>query len=101
MSSWEVELTHTSGFTVRISLIDVAGPLNDWREVEAGTFTPGSGTFLNQLKRVAPQLQPSWVLRDLDIDEVVPGSSGSGEVIDNPNARFPVGTVTWRVIRSI
>jgi hypothetical protein len=61
-----------------------------------GQFLPSDGDFLNQLKRVAPSIQPSWVLENLDIDEVVVGSHGPGSISDNP-ADFPTGSITWRI----
>ena len=54
MSSWIVELTHRNGKSAQIALIDSFGPSNKWKELVLGSFLPGDGDFLNQLKRVAP-----------------------------------------------
>ncbi|MFM0405303.1 hypothetical protein [Paraburkholderia dipogonis] len=96
MASWVVQIRHSAGQSTTIALIDSFGPSNRWKELESGKFLPGEGEFLNQLKRVAPSVQPSWVLEDLDIDEVSVGSYGHGSISDNP-ADFPTGSITWRV----
>ena len=96
MSSWKVELTHANGTQAIIALMDAPLWLNKWKELTQGAFIPSSGDFLNQTGNVADNAQPSWILRDLDIDKVKVGSKGTGTV-ENNDGSFLAGSVDWEI----
>lgn len=97
MSSWKIQIKASTGQVAHIELIDKAGPLNEWQSVSKDAFLPERGTFTNQLKKVVPTVQPSWILNNIDIDEINVGTEGEGEVIDN-DGTFPTGNIKWKII---
>ncbi len=100
MPSWRIEISDASGQATWLDLMDIQGPLNEWRAVDTDAFLPDKGYFINQFKRVVPSEQPSWFLSDFDIDEVQVGSTGWGEVLKN-KGWFPEGEVQWKVLSPI
>ncbi|WP_301591899.1 hypothetical protein [Sabulicella glaciei] len=65
--------------------------------MDPNAIIPNSGDFMNQFGDVRPTVQPSWVLKDFDIDKVGVGSEGDGQMDDN-DGTFPKGTFRWRVL---
>jgi hypothetical protein len=100
MSSWNVEIRSGSGEVATVDLVDEFGPLNDWADKTPGAFDPASGTFTNQLKVVVPSIQPSWLLKDFDIDEVNVGDTGDAEVLESGTS-FPNGNMRWTVLAKL
>jgi hypothetical protein len=100
MSSWNVEIRSGSGEVATVDLVDKFGPLNDWADKTPGAFDPASGTFTNQLKVVVPSVQPSWLLKGFDIDEVSVGDTGDAEVLDS-GTNFPNGNMKWTVLAKL
>ena len=100
MSSWRIQFKANTGQVSDIELIDKVGPFNEWHSLNKNAFIPDKGTFTNQSRIVAPTVQPSWLLNNIDIDEVKVGAEGTGEVRDNEGS-FPIGDITWKVISEI
>lgn len=99
MSSWQVKFT-SDGQEVSVDLVDTFGPLNEWRSHGTNALIPSDGEFTNQTNQVVPTMQPSWVLKDFDIDDVSVGGTGAGSMQDN-DGTFPTGDFAWSVEKEI
>ena len=99
MASWEVEFDDGAATTM-VDLKDVLGPFNDWTAHDSSALIPASGTFTNQLSKVVPSVQPTWILDEFDIDSVAVGDTGPGDMKDN-DGTFPTGEFTWRVTNAL
>ena len=101
MSSWRVRIrSDNTSTTAVLELIDTIGPLNEWRCTTVDAVVPDKGDFTNQTNQVVPTLQPSWILKEFDIDAVTVGQEGPGEMLDSGGS-FPNGNMTWRVTEEL
>jgi hypothetical protein len=98
MASWRVRITHDDATSTDIDLIDTAGPLNEWKALDPDALLPPSGDFTNQTQNVVPTVQPSWILKNFDIDAVYVGVTDGTGVVEDDDGAFPEGKVTWKVI---
>ena len=101
MTSWLVTFTSAADdYSTDVDLLDTIGFSNKWTSHTSGAFSQPKGTFTNQTNRAVDE-GGDWILRDIDINTTAPNRNGSGECRVGNAGNFPVGDLTWKVVRKL